>query len=157
MWTVKTTWIPGLICVFTGCTGDFLVLSCWGSNVMSKRTCCKTFFSTPVSKCDSVYQKRLIKLKLEEFYLLFMTIYAYFAYTGYEPPRDKTNKVSVCPANTQIRLGVRPVWSESLLGTQWVAKDPRFLHVDSKDSDQTGQMPRLIPVFVWRTTTLLVL
>ena len=27
-----------------------------------------------------------------------------------------------------------------------VAKDPRFLHVDSKDSDQTGRMPRLRPV-----------
>ena len=27
---------------------------------------------------------------------------------------------------------------------QWVAKDPRLLHADSKDSDQTGQMPRLI-------------
>ena len=30
-----------------------------------------------------------------------------------------------------------------LLCTQWVAKDPRFLHMDSEDSDQTGQMPRL--------------
>ena len=28
--------------------------------------------------------------------------------------------------------------------THWVAKDPRPFHVDSKDSDQTGQMPRLI-------------
>ena len=37
-----------------------------------------------------------------------------------------------------------PVWSESLLCTQWVAKDPSFLHADSKDSDQSGQMPRLI-------------
>ena len=27
---------------------------------------------------------------------------------------------------------------------QWVAKDPRFLHADSEDSDQTGRMPRLI-------------
>ena len=40
------------------------------------------------------------------------------------------------PAKTQIRLG----GSESSLCTQWVAKDPSFLHVDSKDSDQTGQM-----------------
>ena len=29
----------------------------------------------------------------------------------------------------------------------WVAKDPSFLHADSKDSVQTGQMPRLIWVF----------
>ena len=27
---------------------------------------------------------------------------------------------------------------------QWVAKEPRFLHADSEDSDQTGRMPRLI-------------
>ena len=30
------------------------------------------------------------------------------------------------------------------LCAQWVAKDPRFLHADSKDSDQTGRMPMLI-------------
>ena len=40
---------------------------------------------------------------------------------------------------------------------QWVAKDPRFLHADSEDSDQTGRMPRLIRVFTGRTATLLVL
>ena len=44
-----------------------------------------------------------------------------------------------------------PVWSKSLLCAQWKAKDPRFLHVDSKDSDQTGRMPRLIWVFAGRT------
>ena len=41
--------------------------------------------------------------------------------------------------------------------TQWEAKDPRFLHVDSKDSDQTGRTPRLIRVFAGRTVILLVL
>ena len=45
----------------------------------------------------------------------------------------------------------RTVWSESLLCTQWVAKDPSFIHADSEDSDQTGQMPRLIWVFAGRT------
>ena len=30
-------------------------------------------------------------------------------------------------------------------------KDPNFLHADSKDSDQTGRMPRLIWVFAGRT------
>ena len=37
------------------------------------------------------------------------------------------------PAKTQISLGIRPVWSESSLCTQWVAKDPSFLHLDSED------------------------
>ena len=59
----------------------------------------------------------------------------------FEPWRDKTNKMSVHPAKTWISLGIRPVWSESLLCTHWVAKDPRFLHEDSEDSDQTGRCP----------------
>ena len=61
------------------------------------------------------------------------------------------------PAKTQISLGIRPVWSESLLCTRWVAKDPSFLHADNKDSDQTGWMPRLIWVFAGHTVILLVL
>ena len=57
----------------------------------------------------------------------------------------------MCPAKTQISLGIHQVWSESSLCTQWVAKNPRFLHEDSEDSDQTGRMPRLIWVFAGRT------
>ena len=38
-----------------------------------------------------------------------------------------------CPAKTQISLGICPVWSESSLCAQWVAKDPSFLHADSED------------------------
>ena len=77
--------------------------------------------------------------------------------TLFEPPRDKTDKMTVRPAKTQITLGIRPVWSESslsawrnlgLLATCWA---------HSEDSDQTGRMPRLIWVFAGRTVTLLVL
>ena len=71
--------------------------------------------------------------------------------TVYEPRHDKTNKMSVCPAKTQISLNMRPVWSESSLCAHWVAKDPSFLRADSEDSDQTGRMPRLIWVFAGRT------
>ena len=39
----------------------------------------------------------------------------------YEPPHAKTNKMNVCPAKTQISLGIRPVWSESSLRVQLVA------------------------------------
>ena len=56
---------------------------------------------------------------------------------------------------TQRRL--RSVWSESSLCTRWIAKDTRFLHADSEDSDQTGQMPRLFCVFAGRILILLVL
>ena len=73
----------------------------------------------------------------------------------YEPRHDKTNKMSVRPAKTQISLGIRPVWSESplsarrklgFLATHWAY---------SEDSDQTGWMPRLICVFAGRTAILL--
>ena len=62
----------------------------------------------------------------------------------HELRHDKINKMSVRPSR------LRPAWAsaqsdqESLLCTQWVAKDPKFLHADSKDSDQTGRMPRLM-------------
>ena len=75
----------------------------------------------------------------------------------FEPWHDKTNKVTVRPGKTPISLGICPVWSESSLCAQWVAKDPSFLHADSEDSDQTGRMPRLIWVFAGRTAILLVL
>ena len=52
---------------------------------------------------------------------------------------------------TQISLGIRPVWSESLLCAQWVAKGSVLLQADSEDSDQTGRMRRLIWVFAGRT------
>ena len=54
---------------------------------------------------------------------------------------DKTNEMNVRTAKTQISLGICPVWSESSLCAQWVAKDPSFLHADSEDSDQTGAQP----------------
>ena len=60
--------------------------------------------------------------------------------------------MSVRPAKTQISLGIRPVWSESSLGAQWVAKDPSFLHADSEDSDQTGRMPRADMSLRWAHT-----
>ena len=64
---------------------------------------------------------------------------AFLATSAVEPWYDKTNKMSVRPAKTQISLGICPVWSESSLCAQWVTKDPSFLHADSKDSDQTGR------------------
>ena len=72
----------------------------------------------------------------------------------HEPPHDKKKKKkwSLRPAKTQISLDIRPVWSESLQCAHWVAEDLRFLHADSKVSDQTGHHPpSLIWVFAGRT------
>ena len=82
-----------------------------------------------------------------------------------EPRHDKTNKVTVRPAKTQISLGIRPVWSESSLDAQSLCW---FCHVrdwqnqqsdcaPSEDSDQPGHPPSLIRVFAGCTVTLLVL
>ena len=78
-------------------------------------------------------------------------------YWKYELLMTKPTKMTVRPAKTQISLGIRPVWAESSTSAQWVAKDTSFLNADSKDSDQTGRMPRLIWVFAGRTVILLVL
>ena len=61
-----------------------------------------------------------------------------------------------------VKRRLRSAWAsaqsdQSSICAQWVAKDPRFLHADSEDSDQTGWMPRLIWVFTGRTAILLVL
>ena len=76
---------------------------------------------------------------------------------SYEPRHDKTNKIPVHPAKTQISLGIRPVWSKSSLSA-WKKLGSLATHwAHSKDSDQTGRMPRLIWVFAGRTAILLVL
>ena len=63
----------------------------------------------------------------------------------------KPTKWSVHPAKIQINLGIRPVWSESLLSA-WRNTGPLTAYwVHSEDSDQTGRMPRLIWVFAGRT------
>ena len=59
----------------------------------------------------------------------------------------KQTKCSEHPAKTQIRLGGSaqyPVGSGSSRCAEWIAKDPRYIHADGEDSDQTGQMLRLI-------------
>ena len=59
----------------------------------------------------------------------------------------KSAKWYVRPAKTRISLGIRPVWSESSLSA-WRKLECLATHwAHSKDSDQTGWMPRLIWVF----------
>ena len=56
-----------------------------------------------------------------------------------EPRHDKTNKVSVSPAKTQISLGIRPIGSESSLSA-WRNLGSLATHwVHSEDSDLTGR------------------
>ena len=69
----------------------------------------------------------------------------------------KPTKWHVCPAKTQISLGIRQVWSESSLSA-WTKLGSLATHwAHSEDSNQTGWMPRLIWVFAGCTVILLVL
>ena len=63
----------------------------------------------------------------------------------------KQTKWHVHPDKTQISLGIRPVWSESSLSPLRHLGPLATHRVHSEDSDQTGQMPRLIWVFAGRT------
>ena len=74
-----------------------------------------------------------------------------------EPQHDKTNKMSVRLTETQISLGIRPVWSESWLSARRKLGSLANHWAHSEDSDHIGRMPRLIWVFAGRTRTLLVL
>ena len=69
----------------------------------------------------------------------------------------KPTKWHVRPAKTQISPGICPAWSESSLSA-WRKLGSLATHwAHSEDSDQTGQMPRLIWVFARCTLILLVL
>ena len=96
---------------------------------------------------------RLICMKLEHTHTTFHII---FRLKINEPHHAKQTKW-VGAQRRQISLGIRPVWSESSLCAQWVAKGPSFLNVDSEDSGQTGWTPRLIWGFAGRIIILLVL
>ena len=63
----------------------------------------------------------------------------------------KPTKWHVRPVKTQISLGIRPVWSESSLSAWRKLGSLATNWVHSKDSDQTGRMPRLIWVFAGPT------
>ena len=51
------------------------------------------------------------------FYLLSMLLESYPIQSLHEPPHDKTSKVSVRPAKTQISLGIRPVFAVRSVGS----------------------------------------
>ena len=59
--------------------------------------------------------------------------------------RDMTKPTKWECAQRRLRSALASAQSDlSSLSAKWVVKGPRFLHADSKDSDQTGRMPRLI-------------
>ena len=59
-------------------------------------------------------------------------------------PKCFERNVSKCPfghvrqAMIQVSLRIRVVWSESSLGTFWIANEVKFLNEDNEGSDQTA-------------------
>ena len=62
----------------------------------------------------------------------------------FEPPYDKTNKMTVAPSEVSDQPGHQPRQIRDFPYAQWVAKVPMLLHADCEDSDQIGRMLRLI-------------
>ena len=101
---------------------------------------------------SSGFWRRCLKMLTYNTHTHIWTTEAYLYYKLTNGPKGSGElKTTVHPVKTQISLGICPVCSESLLGAQWVAKDPSFLHADSEDSDQTGLMSKLIQVSAGRT------
>ena len=143
-----------LIWVFAGRTLTLLVLLCRGSIMKRVVLSC--------SNASKIYRQNGKKCKLRSDCSFnsswsWSALFALTYLSQTELPHNKTNKMTVRLVKTQISLGICQVCSESSLCAQWVAKDPSFLHADSKDSDQTGRLPRLIWVFAGCTVILLVL
>ena len=69
--------------------------------------------------------------------------------------RRKATKWIVRLVNTQISMGICPVWS---LCDQWVARDPMFLHADSEDwsdwADTQADLTRLGRCPGWSESSL---
>ena len=163
----QTGWMPRLIWVFAGRTVILLVLSWGGSNL--KHTKVKT--ARAIVFINNVWvfvgfeikHKPTVKLSFET-YRYELTVQTQIrkeqpprGYTVCEPWHEKTNKMTVHPAKTQISLGIRPVWSESLLSAWWKLWPLATHRAHSEDSDQIGRMPRLFSVFAGSTAILLVL
>ena len=74
-----------------------------------------------------------------------------------EPPPDKTNKITVRPAKTQISLGIRPVWSETSLCAQWVVRTQAFFMRTAKTLIGLGGCPGWSESSLSTHTILLVL
>ena len=95
---------------------------------------------------------RIVKKLKVLFLLKFFLMCAYFLLRRNNYAKTWQNQQNECVPSEDSTQS-----DQSLLCTHWVAKDLRFLHADSEDSAQTGQMLRLIWVFAGRTISLLVL
>ena len=87
------------------------------------------FFSKNTGEWDIVPTRTFNILTTNELVKLTMLWTTWpWCFIQYEPEHDKINKMACAPSEDCIR----PVWLESSLRAQWVAKDPSFLYADSE-------------------------
>ena len=92
-------------------TYDMDFISSFQSHLEIKPRTLKSNKSSQVENTEIIC-KLVLKWRIcETSIILYMSVKKFL----YEPQHDKTNKMSVRPAKTQISLGIRPVWSESSL------------------------------------------
>ena len=70
-------------------------------------------------------------------------------FNPFESQQDRINKM-MCAQQRHRSAWAFAQLDQFTLYTQWVAKDQRFLHADSKDSDQIARMRRLVSLFCGR-------
>ena len=63
------------------------------------------------------HNSKSIKANKAKIFTITSIVKITFAFILFEPRHNKTNKMTVRPAKTQISLGICPVWSESSLST----------------------------------------
>ena len=151
----RRTWVISLICLKTGgwkmlgryCTFSVTVLQILDTRIYLT----KIFF-----ECKKIDLRYLLCKNQSS--RRFWSIVIFPSKSGAKNCMQKIlEPLEMSYCNTKPTKWLCPVWSESSLCAEWVAKDPRFRHADREDSDQTGQMPRLIWVFAGCTVILLVL
>ena len=156
--TNKTGRMPRLIWVFAGHTVTLLVLSCHGSSEDGWY-----YFKMYNFIIKGVYSANNAYIRKIKFY--FITLPAINNAVVLEQKNTQVDYMYILSAISLNRIWaaawqnqqndlcaqrrLNSAWAsaqsdQSSLCTQWVTKDPRFLHADSEDSDQTGRMPRLI-------------
>ena len=119
-------------------------MTTWYRNKGDKSFCSENFVYTGNSHAYGVISRWNMDMNIIKSLILKLDLWN-------EPHHAKTNKIICAPAKTQISLGIRPVWSESVLSA-WRKLGSLATHwVHSEDSDQSRRMPRLILVFAGLT------
>ena len=131
-WRAKDNWgdeLCRLVCMSVVCI--------WHKEVVFFHDAVQMFRAETVS-CNVIY------IGQNQLYMYYWTEFnGSYMYIGiFRDMGDVWDKWAASWQNQQSESPPSLIWAFEC--AQWVAEGPRFLHVDSEDSDQTGRMPRLI-------------